>query len=256
MKLKRLYAFVKAEMRRRITTLKAYPFSLIVNAITFTIFILIFILALKMVGLKEGVYTLSFYPIIMTCILGPKVSVEEDIKKGRFEQVYHSAYTILEKAIVDAILSNMNILLPVFLLLIISKYFIFNIQVGLLNILFMFILIILGAVPIGIILLGINLRYRKTDAFCNIVILLALAQLMIPLNSLNDALKLLSLFVLPLGSFMAYSNIILDMNLYIFNNNVFILGMVTNILLWTVISIIVFRMFYNQARKLGTLGWY
>lgn len=253
MNIKRLYVFLKAEIRRTFKTWRAYPFSLVTNTITFTIFMMIFIVALKMMNFKEGIYVLAFYPVIMILILGPKSDIEDDIKKGRFEQIYNGAYSLLEKSMINTLSSIIDMLIPVVVILIITKLLIFNFNIAIYNIIILLLLALLNGLPLGIILLGISLKYRKIDALGNIVCFGTLVQLMMPISNLNSTLKSLYLFLSPLGGFISFADKIVSKNQ---SSISLVIGLSVNAVLWIAISLVVYKRNYNKARSLGTLVWY
>lgn len=257
MNIRRLCVFLKADMRKAFKTLMAYPFSIVTNTITFTIFIMVFVVALKMLDFKATLYVLAFYPVIMITILGPKGDIEDDVKKGRFEQIYNGAYTLLEKAIINTLSSIVDMLIPVALILIIIKLRIFNLNISILNIATILLIALLNGLPLGVILLGINLKCRKTDALGNIVSLAVLAQFMIPLSNLNNTLKNIYLFLSPFGGFISFAQELLSKTQgNIFSKNILIFGIILNTVLWIAISLFIYKKNYNKARVLGTLGWY
>lgn len=245
----------KAELRRGITLLKAYPLDTINNLISFTIVSVLLIVGINKIGEPERIFSLFLFPIIMTLVSGPSSSIRLDIEIGVFEQVYTSKYSILSigmiRSIINTLFSSANSIVIFFVV----QLFFYKIKFGALNLLVIFGATTLCSIALGVLLAGLTIRFRKTETLLNLINILVLIELVIPFSTMNANM------IYILSALLPFSGIIIWIqNIYneIPNvNEMALLGiLIINLFVISFISKCVFNNCMRCAKIKGDLGNY
>lgn len=243
-----------AEVRLRKGELKKYPFSLITNSIVAFVFVPVFMYLYKYLNLNNSIYSLAFFVVYMLGTLSPSNIYGNDITTGKFQQIFTGIITTFNSILVRTILSLiLSIFIPIILILI-ANFFIAPINISILNLILVFLLFAIYSLTLGYILLGLKLKFRKIDAFQQLLISQILIISALPLGEFSSRFRNIILFFLPCGGVIGYAQSLTNKN--IFSSTTLYLGMVINFIMYLALAILSYNKFYKSARKNGTLGWY
>lgn len=244
----------KAERKKNYANIKKYPFLLITSGLAFIIFIPLIILLLKLIKLDQNAYMFAFLVTLLLTIKGPIGTYEEDIEKGRFEQIFSGIITIFNLSIIRVLFLITMTLLTSILILIICNFFAHPIGISVIKLFLIMCMFVVFGITIGYIILGLKFKYRKVAGFTDLVILIITVLFFCPFETLNPIIREVILYLVPCGSIIAYvqaqsgSNVFTGYQLYT--------GMCINFLIYLSLAFFCHRKFYKAARKNGTLGWY
>ncbi len=245
----------RAELRRGMTLLKAYPLDTINNLISFTVVSVLIIIGINKIGEPQQIFSVFLFPIIMTLISGPSSSIRSDIEIGVFEQVYTSKYTILSvgviRSIINAIFSSANSIL----IFVIVQLFFHNTKWKIVELLFVLVITVLTSISLGVFLAGLTIKFRKTETLLNLINIMALIELIVPFSAMSSNIIYIVSAILPFsGIIVCIQNIynkIANLNeIYLFGTTV------SNVFIIIVFSKFIFNKCMKWAKIKGDLGNY
>lgn len=249
-----IFEIAKAELRLKKANIKKYPFASIIDAIAALVFIPIFMYLYKYLNLNNNIYSLAFFTVYISAMMAPKNIYSESVNTGRFEQIFTGITTIFNSTLIKVIIGILLMALVPMFLLVFANYFIAPINISIGNLMIIFMLFVTYGLTLGYILLGMQFKFRKIDAFFNLLMSNLIILSAIPLNEISSFYRNIILFLAPCGGVIGYAQ---RLNIaYIFSDKVLYLGMIINFIIYLVLSIFCYSKFYKSASKNGTLGWY
>ncbi|MDR3596031.1 hypothetical protein [Clostridium sp.] len=253
--LKRYFRLLKIEVYKNFKDSMAYPLEFILNTLIFITVFTAIMFGINKIGDKSQILSFSLVPIITTVVIVGAQSIRTDIQIGVFEQIYNSCYSIPELIIIRTLVSILFTLPIWFVMIFIANSIFCSVNLSVLFLITNLVLVIVTGISLSMILVGLLLRFKKLDSIFNILNILLIIEVGLPFLALTEVTQKIIYMIVPFSGTIACMQSFLN-KAATFNFNNILLISILNTLIYAILSIILYRYFYNETKKNGTLGVY
>lgn len=254
-RLKKYFRLLKIEIYKNFKDSMAYPLEFVLNTLIFIAVFTAIMFGINKIGDKSQILSFSLVPIITTVVIIGAQGIRTDIQIGVFEQIYNSYYSLPELVITRTLVSIVFTLPIWFVMLFIANSIFCSVNLSILFLIVNLLLVIVTGISLSMILIGLLLRFKKLDSIFNILNILLIIEVGLPFLTLTEITQKIIYVIVPFSGIIACIQSI-SSTAATFNSNNILLVSILNTVIYVVLSMILYRYFYNETKKKGALGVY
>lgn len=253
--LNKYFRLFKIEIYKNFKESMAYPLEFILNTLIFLTVFTAIMFGINKIGDKSQILSFSLVPIITTVVIIGAQGIRTDIQIGVFEQIYNSYYSLPELIITRTLVSVLFTLPIWFVMIFIANIIFCSANLNILFLIIDLLLVIITGISLSMILVGLLLMFKKLDSIFNILNILLIIEVGLPFLTLTDITQKIIYIVVPFSGAIACIQSITNKSIDFNSNNILLIS-ILNTIIYSVLSVILYKYFYNKTKKKGALGAY